>query len=72
MNKLKLIIEGYSNLLKEKVGISVEKDVEIFKARRDICDNCKHQTKLKVCDLCSCYIPSKTRSPNSKCPKNYW
>ena len=34
MSRFDEIVNGYKNLLKSKLGISEEKDEEIFKARR--------------------------------------
>lgn len=38
-----------------------------------ICKKCEHfNDTIKVCKVCSCFMPVKTRLPDTKCPKGYW
>jgi len=66
------IVDGYSNLVKSKLGISSEKDEEVFKARREICNACPEKTALDRCGICGCPLPAKTRSLSSNCPDKKW
>lgn len=72
MSRFKEIVNGYSNLVKSKLGVSSEKDEEIFQARRKICNSCDHRTKMDRCGLCGCPLPAKTRSLLSNCPDGNW
>jgi hypothetical protein len=68
---MKKIIEGYSNWLKNILGIS-EEDVEsIAKKRLEECYTCIHR-KNDRCDLCGCNLKAKSRSTSSKCPIEKW
>lgn len=49
------------------------KDIEeLAKKRVVICVDCPKLKLNKICSSCGCYIPSKTRSPRSRCPLNKW
>ncbi len=72
MSRLEEIINGYSNLLKSKLGVSKAKDERIFKARREICNACPERTRLDRCGLCGCPLAAKTRSLVTKCPDGKW
>ena len=38
-----------------------------------ICKQCeKFDNKLKLCKVCKCFMPVKTRLPNTKCPLGKW
>jgi hypothetical protein len=72
MGKLKEILDGYKNLAKYKLGLSDEKDEEIFSARREICNACPKKTKNDRCSMCGCPLVAKTRSLVTKCPNKLW
>jgi hypothetical protein len=72
MSRFKQIVNGYSNLVKSKLGLSSEKDEEIFTARREICNACEFKTKFDRCGKCGCPLPAKTRSLISNCPEGNW
>ena len=66
------IVDGYKNLVKSKLGLSDEKDEEIFKARRTICNACPNITALDRCGICGCPLAAKTRSLKTNCPDKKW
>tara|TARA_R110000803_G_scaffold129900_3_gene197295 strand:- start:329 stop:547 length:219 start_codon:yes stop_codon:yes gene_type:complete len=67
------IANGYKNLIKSKLGVSDEKDEEIFSARREICNACNYRKeKTDRCGLCGCPLAAKTRSLITKCPDKQW
>ena len=72
MSRFKEIVNGYSNLVKSKLGASSKKDEEIFQARRKICNSCSHKTKMDRCGLCGCPLSAKTRSLITNCPEGNW
>ncbi len=72
VNKFKEIVNGYSNLVKSKLGLSDEKDEEIFNARRTICNACEHKSPLDRCIKCGCPLSAKTRSLKTNCPEGNW
>lgn len=70
--KAKEIADGYKNLLKDKAGLSDEKDIKIFKARREICNACEFKSAMDRCLQCGCPLAAKTRSLTSDCPIGNW
>ena len=72
MSRFKEIVNGYTNLIKSKLGVSDEKDEEIFNARREICNACPHKTNMDRCGKCGCPLAAKTRSLITKCPDGNW
>lgn len=66
------IVNGYKNLVKSKLGVSSERDEEIFQARRTICNACPAKTKTDRCAKCGCPLAAKTRSLLSNCPDDLW
>ena len=71
--KIKEIQNGYINLIKEKVNLLPEDIEQLAKHRKEICDNCKDKNHtFNSCNICGCYIPAKTSSEYSSCPKNHW
>ena len=72
MSKFDEIVDGLKNLVKSKLGLSDEKDEEVFKARRTICNACPKKTALDRCSLCGCPLASKTRSLIANCPDKKW
>lgn len=71
-SRFEQIVNGYSNLVKSKLGLSSEKDEKIFTARREICNACPEKTILDKCGLCGCPLSAKTRSLVSNCPDKKW
>ena len=38
-----------------------------------ICKKCEEfNNTLKVCKVCHCFMPVKTRIPGAECPKGFW
>lgn len=72
MDKAKMILEGYTNLLKSKLFPSDSEIEELSKKRMVICNSCSHLKTLKTCGKCGCYMPAKTRSVTANCPLKYW
>ena len=73
MSRFKQIVNGYSNLVKSKLGMSSEEDEKIFKARREICNACPHKRlSSDRCGKCGCPLAAKTRSLITNCPVGYW
>lgn len=72
MSKFDEIVNGYKNLVKSKLGLSSEKDEEIFKARREICNECPKVTPMDRCSMCGCPLAAKTRSLITNCPDSKW
>tara|TARA_R110000796_G_scaffold181330_1_gene297857 strand:- start:19737 stop:19964 length:228 start_codon:yes stop_codon:yes gene_type:complete len=72
LNKAEEIAEGYTNLVKSKLGLSSAQDEKVFKARREICDACQFKSAMDRCLKCSCPLAAKTRSFKSKCPMKLW
>ena len=70
--KAKEIAEGYSGLLKSKLGLSSENDEEVFAARKSICNSCLLKTKMNTCGKCGCLLSAKIRSLTSNCPDSLW
>ncbi len=74
MSRFKKIVDGYKNLVKSKLGLSDEKDEEIFNARLTICNACPRKSALNRCLECGCPLAAKVRSlrPLNSCPKGHW
>lgn len=46
---------------------------EVAEERYAICKNCEHFVNLvKVCDICKCFMPAKTKLANVNCPQGIW
>lgn len=69
MSQLNEIYEGWKNLVFQSPEIEKE-----AKRRIEICasNECGNFTKLKVCALCGCYMPAKSRNMKMKCDINKW
>lgn len=65
---LKDFAEGLKN------SIIKDEQIELLhKERMSICETCEHyKTQTSQCGVCGCFMPIKTRSLNTKCPKNLW
>lgn len=72
INKAKEVANGYTNLLKSKLGLSSIEDERIFKARRDICNACIFKSAMDRCLKCWCPLAAATRSLIKKCPEGFW
>lgn len=64
---LKEIYDGWKNL-----AFPNDEVEKMAKERIEVCAECEFLTQRKTCEKCGCYMPAKTRSPRSKCPKNKW
>lgn len=69
MIPIKLIFEGFRNLILDKISDIKYKD--IFNERRKICAECEFNSKGK-CTVCGCFIKAKTMSENSRCLIGHW
>lgn len=67
----KEIANGFGNLLKSKLGLTEEKQEELFNARLAICNACPSGQGVR-CKVCGCVIAAKTRSVHSECPEKLW
>jgi hypothetical protein len=73
MSRFNEIVNGYSNLVKSKLGISSKEDENIFEARRTICNACPFKLGgTDRCGKCGCPLAAKTRSLVSSCPVGHW
>lgn len=62
------IYDGWKNYLFENEEIEI-----IAKERIEMCVDCDHfLKKIKVCNLCGCFMPAKARAPLADCPANIW
>lgn len=45
----------------------------MHEARMKICRSCEHfDVTTRLCMVCKCFMPAKTRLSWAKCPKNKW
>lgn len=73
-NKFKEIFDGWKNVL------FTDEEIEILSAERmAICNECPFKEEVdlmglrnEICGECWCPLKAKTRSPESKCPKDKW
>ena len=43
------------------------------KNRIDICKECsEYNSVLKICKVCGCFMPLKTKIENESCPRGKW
>lgn len=66
MSKLKEITEGWFNHI-----FPSEEIKKLAEKRANICASCPSNIN-NICDDCGCYLPAKTKSPSSNCPKKLW
>ncbi len=86
MSKLNEIINGWANVVKDKIGTLDPKLKVIAENRLILCNSCDMRvnntcstkktginiiTKKEV-NGCGCNISAKTLSPESKCPLSKW
>ncbi len=55
------------NNYKQRVLVSANHE-----KRFEICSNCENLTKFKVCKVCDCFMPLKTKLIRAKCPEHRW
>lgn len=69
---IKLITEGYYNLLKSKIKIS-KKDIEDLSTYRlSICAACEDFREDNTCSNCGCNMNAKSRARSARCPIGKW
>jgi hypothetical protein len=44
----------------------------MMQSRMAICNSCEHLSKVKVCNLCKCFMPIKAALPFLACPDGKW
>lgn len=54
----------------DTVGFFVPREVST--QRYDICQSCDQLRAIKVCKLCNCIMPIKTRLSDAECPLEKW
>jgi hypothetical protein len=53
--------------------VKEEKQTLTPKEKLAICKQCeKFNNTIKVCGVCLCFMPAKTRLPGQTCPLNKW
>lgn len=67
--KLKLIIQGWTNWLIDKISDIKYKNE--FDARMEICNACDDNMS-GVCKHCGCVLAAKTKAEESECPIGKW
>jgi hypothetical protein len=67
MSQLIEIYDGWKNVVFPSPEVEIE-----AKRRIAICVECPKFRKNKTCMLCNCYMPAKTRSPQSRCAIKKW
>ena len=86
LNKGKEIFDGFSNLLKDKLGKLDPETKKLAISRLVICNGCEANvngvcsTEVQIKDIitdelvngCGCLLEAKTLSPGSQCPANFW
>ena len=69
MIKIKYIIQGWWNLILDK--ISDIKYKSYFDERMNICKSCQ-ENDHGICSICHCVLIAKTKSEDSACPLKKW
>ncbi len=86
MSKLNEIINGWANVVKDKIGALDPKIKQLAENRRLLCNVCNmrientcstkrvgmNKITKKLTPGCGCNISAKTLSPESKCPLSKW
>lgn len=86
MSKLKEILDGWGNVVKDRFGVLDEEIKVMAQIRLEQCDSCsmrsgnicdpkkelKHIVTEQLVNGCGCNISAKTLSPNSECPAGKW
>lgn len=67
------ILEGFTNVGKEMIGMADEEVESVAAERLAICHRCPFLSENKKrCDSCGCILAAKTRSMESECPEEKW
>ena len=45
---------------------------DVVEKRWNICKSCPHLRKVKICDVCNCIMPFKTKLKKASCPIGKW
>ena len=55
-------------------SFQTEVSANIVDIRKEICNQCPHLSKIKMCTQCGCFMPMKIRLTGFgvKCPLNKW
>jgi len=86
MNKLKEILLGWGNLIKDVFGQLDEETKVMAQIRLEQCNQCsmrvgnicsptrqtKHIVTEQLVKGCGCALPAKILSPDSECPAGKW
>lgn len=86
MNKLKEILDGWSNFVLKELDLLSNEIKQIGKVRIDICNGCeirthnicspnkkaKHKENGKLVNGCGCLLNAKVLSLDSTCPLGKW
>ena len=73
-NKLSQQMNRASDSVKEVAqDLNIIVTDEIYEHRMNLCGSCEHQhKKTKLCMLCGCYTPAKTKTAFASCPIKKW
>lgn len=86
MSKIKEILDGWGNRIKNEFGLLDRETMKLSAKRLSICDECEvrngnscstqrmgyNEKKGQMVYGCGCNIAAKTMSPTSKCPRDLW
>jgi hypothetical protein len=72
MSKADDIIDGFSNLAKDKLGLLKKEEITRNEKRMGICNKCPHKTSSGRCSKCGCVLAAKTKCDKCKCPIGLW
>jgi hypothetical protein len=53
-------------------AVDSEAQTTVALKRMDICNTCKYLNKIKLCQICNCFMPIKTKLHGMKCPIDKW
>lgn len=59
-------------MVKKKVNLLDKDTADLGNRRMGICKRCPEFTKFQTCDICGCYMPSKTLVKEESCPEGKW
>ena len=52
---------------------AIEENRKQGKIKLDICKQCENfNMSSRFCNICSCFMPAKTRIPGMQCPEKKW
>ena len=86
MGKIKEILDGWGNVIKDNFGYLNEETKQMAQIRLEQCHSCsirsgnlcdptkqiKHIVTEQMVWGCGCYLAAKTLSPDSECPAGKW